>query len=108
MKRLIFLFVLALGILAQTGEREIPMYEGDDNSSHDGQPKWCQRDHDGGFKPNCGECNPPSCDNHGQPLHNNNPKCGVNCRPKACKCHAGCNITGHHHAAPGAEQKAAR
>jgi hypothetical protein len=87
--------LLAVLVFAQTGGKDIPTFDGDDNPDHNGQPKWCQSSNQGGFKANCGKCNPPTCDEKGNAIHYNNPKCGVNCRPNACLCHPGCNLTGH-------------
>jgi hypothetical protein len=87
----LLMLLLSLGVVS--GQKTIPRFEGDGEGAHDNQPKWCQRI-DTEYKANCGECNPPICDN-GKPRHNNNPKCGVNCRPLACACHPGCNQTGH-------------
>jgi hypothetical protein len=89
-----FIIVSALILAQNGGGKTIPQYSGDGNPDHANQPSWCQRDNADGYKANCGQCNPPSCDDRGRAIHNNNPKCGVNCRPGACRCHAACNLTG--------------
>jgi hypothetical protein len=85
-------FMLLLSfVLAQTGgDKEIPRFEGDGEGRHYDQPAWCQKDGAGGYRANCGECE-ARCDGS----HLNNPKCKVNCRPRACKCHSECIPTGH-------------
>ena len=90
------LLAAAVMLAAQSG-RGIPPYEGDDNPSHDGQPKWCQRDDRGGFKANC-HCKAMGGDGEGmcdgsKPAAHGDPKCSTYCRRTACACHSECAPT---------------
>ena len=84
------LLLTATLLLAQTGSRDIPIYPGDpDSGLHADQPKWCQAKDGGGYRANCGICNRTCFAGDSQ----ENPKCKVYCRPKACKCHAECTTS---------------
>jgi hypothetical protein len=90
MRRVLAFALIGLGVLAQTGgDQPIPQYEGDSDSMHDGQPRWCQARDENGFKKNCG-----ICDRRCGEVHNDS-KCKVYCRAKACRCHHECAPTGH-------------
>lgn len=89
-KTAILCFMVFAALLFAQGEnpREIPPFEGDGNSQHEGQPQFCQAEDRGGFKKNCGICD-TMCgpDKRGQ----EDPKCKVFCRAGACRCHLNCN-----------------
>jgi hypothetical protein len=81
------LFLVAALLWAQGEGREIPPFEGDGNSQHDGQPKWCQDGDRNGYKHNCA-CG-MKCDEDGNVVESS--KCRAYCRPKSCFCSGMCS-----------------
>lgn len=87
---LALLILLTSSVALQSPPQEIPVFQGDDNPSHDGQPKWCQNGDGGGYKANCKcerDCNDPNQDQHRQS------GCRTYCRTPACHCDHGCPKT---------------
>jgi hypothetical protein len=82
------LFVLAVAAFAQKAPKPIPLFAGDDNPQHNGQPQWCSGVDEDGFAKNCGIC-ARRCG-----MEHNAPECKTYCRAKACKCHPECGTTG--------------
>ena len=88
MKTLLKILLAAALLLAQGG-KDIPIYEGDNNPRHDGQPKFCQNKEANGYKANCSCENAKLCEHpHGDD------KCKTHCRRSACKCAPNCMPTG--------------
>lgn len=81
--------LLAVLVFAQTGQREIPAFPGDDNPAHDGQPLWCQATDTENHKKNCGKCDHKCGEDNDQ-------RCKTWCRSRtACRCNPQCVPTGH-------------
>lgn len=95
-KRLIpyALLFLVGGLLAWQGPKPIPPFEGDGNSQHDGQPRFCQNVDTKDFLKNC-DCMPkmgdPECKSGGG--GGESAKCSVFCRKKSCRCSPDCGHT---------------
>jgi hypothetical protein len=93
--------IMIVAVWALQSPRPIPPFEGDGNSQHDGQPKFCQNSDTGGYVANC-RCKPssmedcgkkaPECDGDGN-CTGESPRCSVYCRPKACRCSSYCDRT---------------
>ena len=94
MKKLIryfaLLFVVGLIWAQNNNPRDIPLFGGDDNPQHDGQPQFCQARDENGFKKNCGVCD-MTCPKPGEEQQEL-PKCKTYCRKGQCKC-AVCKMT---------------
>lgn len=103
MKRQIIFLSLLTFALAAFQLQPIPPYEGDDNSQHNGQPKWCQNESDGLFAHNCdcqsttdnGRCKRGHEEEEGSGPdtydENSMPRCKVHCRKDACRCRRRCD-----------------
>lgn len=89
------LLLLVGALLAWQGPQPIPPFEGDGNSQHDGQPKWCSNVDTKTHSANC-SCKPmmgdPECKN-GEGGGGESQKCKVYCRKTACRCLPGCGHT---------------
>ncbi len=99
MKKILAIFILAVAALALQlpDPPEIPIFPGDGNPQHDGQPVFCQNHDGGGWKHNC-EChsmNPTheqckrdenGADPDGQYHGPDTSKCKVYCRKTECRC----------------------
>jgi hypothetical protein len=94
-KHLMFCLIVTVAVALgfQTGPKQIPPFEGDGNTQHDGQPKFCVNTGKE-FLHNC-DCQPkmgdPEC--HDPDKGGENPKCSVYCRRNACRCQRGCEKT---------------
>lgn len=90
---LVFVFLVG-ALLAFQGPKPIPPFEGDGNSMHDGQPKWCSNVDTKEHVHNCA-CQPMIGDKgcHDPDRAGENPKCSVYCRRKACRCERQCGKT---------------
>ncbi len=87
--RILILAVIGLSVLAQSGDRDVPIFGGDGNPNHEGQPSWCQARDENGFKKNCGKCD-HKCG------EDNDNRCKTYCRSRsACRCNVACVPTGH-------------
>lgn len=89
-KTVLAVLLLLTSSVALQSPQEVPVFEGDGNSSHDGQPKWCQNTDGGGYKANC-ECK-RDCSDPSQGQHRES-GCKTYCRTPSCHCEHGCPKT---------------
>jgi hypothetical protein len=92
----VLLFVLLIGLVGWQAPQPIPPFEGDGNSMHDGQPKWCSNVDTKTHAKNC-DCKPmmgdPECKDGKEGGGAETQKCKVYCRKTSCRCLPGCGHT---------------